>query len=156
MRVGEFAAQAGLGAKTVRFYEQLGLIHPDGRTPAGYRIYLPDQVEPLRFIRAARMLGLSLREVAEMLDVWDCGRRPCDDVMRHIARKIQEVDRQIEGLHQLKRQLQELYTATQALSPNASATSDRQARCICAVVADMASTAATVQATGKATGGGTA
>lgn len=155
MRVGEFAAQAGLGAKTVRFYEQLGLIHPDGRTPAGYRIYLPDQVERLRFIRAARMLGLSLREVAEMLDVWDRGRRPCGDVMRHIARKIQEVDRQIESLHRLKRQLQELYATAQAFPPSAQQASDRQARCICGVMADMASTPEAAHAAGRAAGGGT-
>ena len=139
VRVSEFAASAGVSPKTVRFYEERGLLRPDGRTPSGYRVYSPQQVERLRFIRAARMLGFSLRDISEMLAVWDRGRRPCDDVVRHVARKIREIDGQIQNLYHLKRQLEALHDAAQALSADEGNSTNTQERCICPLVASLAS-----------------
>lgn len=138
MRVGEFAAAAGVSAKTVRFYEEMGLLRPKGRTPSGYRVYLPEQVERLRFIRAARSLGFSLQEIREILAVWDRGRPPCESVLEGIATRIQCIDQQIDNLRALKRQLEGLYAAARSMSaPDPESPQARQA-CICEVIADMA------------------
>ncbi|MEW6048022.1 MAG: MerR family transcriptional regulator [Bacillota bacterium] len=138
MRIGELATRAGVGAKTLQFYEHLGLIRPEGRTPAGYRIYSSEQLKRLRFIRASRMPGFSLRDMAQILEVWDRGCRPCDDVVRHMGRKIRDIDRQIEALCQLKRQLEALYATGQAYSPDAGETPARPGRCICDEAAALA------------------
>ena len=156
VRVSEFAASVGVSAKTVRFYEEVGLLRPDGRTPSGYRIYSPQQVERLRFIRAARMLGFPLRDISEMLALWDRGSRPCEDVVQHLARKIREIDGQIESLCQLKRQLEALYATARALPPSDGNRADTQERCICTLVAGLASTPESEPVTGQGLGGGVA
>lgn len=146
VRVGELAAAAGVSARTVRFYEQVGLIRPKGRTPSGYRVYLPEHVERLRFIRAARSLGFSLQEIGEILSVWDHGRPPCESVLEGIAARIQSIDRQVESLRELKRHLEALYAAGRSMyaagrpMPAASRepAGSRQT-CICDVIAGLAS-----------------
>ena len=137
VRVGEFAARAGVDAKTVRFYEAAGLLRPDGRTAAGYRVYSPRQLERLRFIRAARMLGFSLRDIGQMLGVWDGGRPPCDEVVRRLAAKVREVDEQIEHLRRLKRQLERLLEASQHPAASRQDAAGPVSGCVCHRVADL-------------------
>mgnify|MGYP005842035891 CR=1 FL=1 len=138
VRVGEFAAAAGVRAKTVRFYEEMGLLRPKGRTPSGYRVYLPEQVERLRFIRAARSLGFSLQEIREVLAIWDRGRPPCESVLQGIATRIQSIDQQIDNLRALKRQLEDLYAAARSIPAQGPESSQTRQACICEVIADMA------------------
>lgn len=72
MRISQLAERSGVPATTLRFYEGAGLL-PAGRTPAGYRVYGEDAVERLRFIGAAKHLGLPLEEIAELLAVRERG-----------------------------------------------------------------------------------
>ncbi|RKN45008.1 MerR family transcriptional regulator [Streptomyces hoynatensis] len=72
MRISRLSARTGVPATTLRFYETAGLL-PAGRTASGYRIYGEDAVERLAFIGAAKHLGLTLEEIAELLDVWESG-----------------------------------------------------------------------------------
>ena len=69
MRIGQLAAQTGYSVRTIRFYEQSGLLPAPSRTPAGYRSYDQDAVTRLRFVRSAQALGLSLAEIAEVLRI---------------------------------------------------------------------------------------
>lgn len=72
MRISQLAERSGIPATTLRFYESAGLL-PAGRTAAGYRVYGPEAAERLAFIGAAKQLGLSLEEIAELLGVWQEG-----------------------------------------------------------------------------------
>lgn len=72
MRISQLAERTGVPASTLRFYEAAGLL-PAGRTDAGYRIYGSDAVQRLAFIHGAKLLGLPLEEIAELLAVWESG-----------------------------------------------------------------------------------
>ncbi len=69
MTIGKLAKQASVGIDTVRFYEREGLLPQAQRTDSGYRLYSPDDVDRLRFIRRAKHLGFSLDEIAELLEL---------------------------------------------------------------------------------------
>ncbi len=69
MTIGKLAKQASVGIDTVRFYEREGLLPEAQRTDSGYRLYSPDDVDRLRFIRRAKNLGFSLDEITELLEL---------------------------------------------------------------------------------------
>jgi MerR family transcriptional regulator, copper efflux regulator len=72
MRISQLAERSGVPATTLRFYESAGLLAAP-RTPSGYRAYGEDAVRRLAFIGAAKRLGLSLEDIAELLTVWQAG-----------------------------------------------------------------------------------
>jgi len=74
LTIGKLAKQAGVGIETVRFYERQGLLAPPPRSPSGYRQYPDTTVQHLRFIRRAKVLGFSLREMAYARTLTDSGR----------------------------------------------------------------------------------
>ena len=69
MRIGELAAQAGVPAATVRYYERRGLIGRPGRSPSGYREYTEAEVDRIRFIKRAQDLGFALEEIQDLLEL---------------------------------------------------------------------------------------
>jgi MerR family copper efflux transcriptional regulator len=75
--IGRAAAAAGVSPKAVRLYEARGLLAAPARSAAGYRLYSDAEIARLRFIAAARQLGLHVDQVAEVLDAAHDGRRPC-------------------------------------------------------------------------------
>ncbi|MGA9276289.1 MerR family transcriptional regulator [Ilumatobacter sp.] len=83
MRIGEVAARSGMTVRTLRYYEEIGLVAPTGRTDAGYRLYGPDQIERLYRISVLRSLGLSLDAVRSGLDDDASGLR--DLMQDHVA-----------------------------------------------------------------------
>lgn len=103
--IGQLAEQSGVTAKTVRFYEQAGLIPPAERAANGYRSYSQADVERLRFIRAARALGFSLRDLREVIALRDRGERPCQQVMQLLQARLSDIDAQIEQLRALRGEL---------------------------------------------------
>ncbi len=105
MRIGELAATTGVSAKTIRYYEAIGLLPPPARTPAGYRTYGPADRERLRFIRTARDLGLTLAEIRAVLDLRDGGQPPCTHVRELLNRKIAAIDAQLRALTAWRREL---------------------------------------------------
>ena len=90
MRIGEAAKRSGMAAKTIRFYEEAGLIEPAPRRESGYREFGDDDVRRLRFIHRARGLGFSVVEVGRLLSLWSDRERASADVKRlaleHVAR----------------------------------------------------------------------
>src|ERR671921_1003704 len=105
VRIGQLAAQTGYSVRTIRFYEQSGLLPTPPRTPAGYRSYDQDAVTRLRFVRSAQALGLSLAEIAEVLRVRDHHGPPCSYVAELIETHIRALDARIEELAALRDEL---------------------------------------------------
>jgi MerR family copper efflux transcriptional regulator len=116
LTIGKAAAQAGISIDTVRFYERAGLLKKTMRTAAGYRLYQPDDVDRLRFIRRAKALGFSLEEIAELLALNDgVGER---SAVRAIAeRRLAELEQKIAELDRVRRTLAELVHACDGAGP---------------------------------------
>ena len=105
MTVGAAAEAAEVSAKAVRLWESKGLLPPTQRTEAGYRLFSDDDVAVLRFIRAAKALGLTLAEIKDVLDLQRCGATPCGRVTQLLDAHIAEIDRTLADLRQLRRAL---------------------------------------------------
>ena len=105
MRIGEAAGEAGVPAKTIRFWEEQHMLPPPARTPAGYRDYNPAIVERLTFIRQAQAAGLTLEHIRQVLDIRDGGDPPCSHVAGLIARRLAEVDARLAELTRTRDQL---------------------------------------------------
>jgi MerR family transcriptional regulator, copper efflux regulator len=98
VRIGQLATRAGIPARTIRFYEQSGLLPAPARTPAGYRDYDASAVSRLRFIRAAQSLDLSLAEIAEHLASGTTVLRPVGYVTDLRTGHLERVERRIAEL----------------------------------------------------------
>ncbi len=108
LRIGQLAERVGVNPKTVRYYEQIGLLPAPARTDSGYRAYDEGAVDRLSFIRAAQGFGLSLDEVREVLAFRDRGERPCDYVLDAVRRQADELDRRITELLTLRQEMRNL------------------------------------------------
>ncbi|MFP3941483.1 MAG: heavy metal-responsive transcriptional regulator [Thermoanaerobaculia bacterium] len=102
LKIGELARQAAVGVETVRFYEREGLLEEPPRRESGYRAYPQEALQRLLFVRGAKRLGFSLREIRDLLDLWDAGEEPCEAVRRRIEDKLAEVRRKILALRELE------------------------------------------------------
>jgi len=102
MVIGDAARAAGLPTKTVRYYAEIGLVAPAGRTAAGYRDYGAGEVKKLAFIRRARSFGFSVEECRDLLALYeDCGRSSAD-VKRIAGERLAEIEtkqRELQALH---------------------------------------------------------
>jgi DNA-binding transcriptional MerR regulator len=102
VRIGELAAKAGMTTKTLRFYEEKGLLPPPERAANGYRDYCPTVLSRLDFVRRGRAAGLSLAQIREVMDVRDEGNAPCGHVHRLLTERVADVDRYIADLQLLR------------------------------------------------------
>ena len=85
--VGSIAKKAGVGVQTLHYYERIGLLPKPTRSEANYRLYSPDALRRVRFIKKAQALGFTLAEIKQILDLKSHGRAPC--------RKVTELDENI-------------------------------------------------------------
>lgn len=108
MLIHELAKQTGVPAKTIRYYESIGLLPRPKRTANNYREYAPAETERLLFIASARSLGFSLDDVAEILAARDDGIAPCQRVLDAIDRRLATIDRRIADLLALRDSLRQL------------------------------------------------
>lgn len=107
-QIGLVAKESGVPIKTIRYYEELGLLKASSRTEGGFRLFDPDVFARLNFIKRAQSLGLSLLEIKEFLNVHDQGELPCDHIELKLKDKIVAISRQIEQLQILKLELEGL------------------------------------------------
>ncbi|KAA0692535.1 Cu(I)-responsive transcriptional regulator [Neorhizobium sp. P12A] len=110
MNIGEASDRSGLPAKTIRYYEDIGLIHPD-RADNGYRDYGSDDVHKLRFLHRSRGLGFSVEECRQLLALYEDKSRASADVREIASSKLTEIDRKIRELTELRRTLEHLVHA---------------------------------------------
>ncbi len=110
MLIHELAEQTGVSAKTIRYYESIGLLRPAQRAANNYRQYMPAEVERLRFIASARSLDLPLADIGEILAARDSGIAPCQRVLHAIGERLNDVDRSIAGLLTRRETLKQLQT----------------------------------------------
>jgi DNA-binding transcriptional MerR regulator len=105
LRIGQLAGTLGLNPKTIRYYEEIGLLPQPRRTPSGYRAYDAADLERLRFIAKAKAIGLTLDEIGEILALRREGERPCQHVLELVDRKLEGVEQQIRALEDFRQEL---------------------------------------------------
>lgn len=116
MQIGELGRRAGVSAKTIRYYEQIGIVPEPERTPSGYRDYDGSALERLEFIKAAQAVSLSLGEIREILAFRDRDQTPCGHVTELMQEKVRSLSEHIRGLEQMKAELQSLLDRAPTLS----------------------------------------
>ncbi|MTH99997.1 Cu(I)-responsive transcriptional regulator [Roseibium sp. RKSG952] len=107
MNIGTASQESGLPAKTIRYYEEIGLVRPN-RAKNGYRDYSESDVHHLRFIQRARGLGFSIEECRLLVSLYDDNNRASADVKALALAKLAEVDRKIAELQVLRKTLSSL------------------------------------------------
>lgn len=117
MFIGKLARRAGIPTKTLRYYEEIGILPKVSRTPSGYRDYDEDALDRLEFIKKAKDLGLTLADIREIFDVRDHGASPCPYVVHLLDRKIEDLTRRISGMQSLRDELMKVRRRASALSP---------------------------------------
>lgn len=108
VKIGQLGKRLELNPRTIRFYEEAGILPAPARTRGGFRLYSPSDEERLRFVKAAQRLGLTLGEIKEVLAFRDRGQRPCGYVGALIEQHLAEIDDRMRELRALKRELGEL------------------------------------------------
>jgi len=108
MQIGELAKLSNTSTKTIRFYEDSGLLPPPARSASGYRDYGPETVDRLRFIHRGQAAGLTLQKVRQILAIHDRGEAPCGHVRQLLNTRLDQVRAQIAELVALEVHLQGL------------------------------------------------
>lgn len=117
MTIGNVAKRAGVGVETLRFYEREGLIDEPPRRASGYRQYPTDTVDRVRFIRHAKDLGFSLKEIKELMALRIAPGATCAQVKERAEVKLEDIEKKIRSLQRMKRVLQQLMSACGAKGP---------------------------------------
>jgi MerR family transcriptional regulator, copper efflux regulator len=118
LKIGEVAETSGLPVKTIRYYEEIGLLTPTvERSEARYRLFHSQVLNRLAFIKRSQSLGLNLKEIHQILAVHDHGELPCGEVKQHLEAKVAEITRQIEALNTLRTELQGILSGWQEQPP---------------------------------------
>jgi MerR family copper efflux transcriptional regulator len=105
LKVGQVVAEVGVSVQTLHYYERLGLLPKPNRSAANYRLYAPEAVRRVRFIKKAQALGLTLEETKQILDLKDHGREPCRKVAELVQKHLQEIDARLTQLRAYRRAL---------------------------------------------------
>lgn len=109
LKIGEVARLVGMPAKTLRYYEDIGLVSPAGRTDSGYRIYGWRELERIGFVRRAKLMGLTLDQIRSLVKTAEDGIpngvfQRLDDLL---DRKLEETERKMEELRAFRESLLE-------------------------------------------------
>jgi MerR family transcriptional regulator, copper efflux regulator len=105
MQIGIVATKTGVSVDAIRFYERNGLLPRAPRTSGGFRQYDDRDVETLSFIRRFQSLGFNLREIRDFLDLRCKRSQPCAPVRRRLAEKVTDIERKMEELRGVEREL---------------------------------------------------
>jgi MerR family transcriptional regulator, copper efflux regulator len=108
VRIGQLADAASVPAKTIRYYEEIGLLPPPERLANGYREYDEGAGERLRFVKAAQAVGFTLAEIGEILALRDRGHEPCAHVLELVERRARQIAEQVAALERMQADLRRL------------------------------------------------
>ncbi len=117
MRIGEVAQATGTTTKTLRFYEEQGLLPAAERTPSGYRDYADDVLGRIDFVHRGRAAGLTLAQIRQILAIRDHGQAPCEHVRELLEQRLSDLDAQIAQLVGLRATIAELRSAAAEVAP---------------------------------------
>ena len=117
LTIGKVARLVGIGVETIRFYEREGLIEEPPRRESGYRQYPEETVHRLRFIRRAKELGFTLKEIKELLALRIEPETTCEDIRRRAEAKIGDIEEKICTLNKMKGALKKLTLACKGRGP---------------------------------------
>src|SRR6266700_6312605 len=112
--IGEVASRSGVSRKALRLYERSGILPPSRRTTAGYRVYGPETLSTLAFVAQARRLGFHLDEIKEVVQIRRSGRCPCPHVLDLVRKKVEELDRTLADLTEVRRGLRQLLRSSRS------------------------------------------
>lgn len=107
--IGEVSKRSGVPRKTIRYYEEIELLHPPARTDSDYRLYGPEIIEKLKFIKKAQGLGLTLSEIKGIIQCSRAGLEPCCKFVRQLfTNKIQALEVSIKEMQRMRKELKTL------------------------------------------------
>ena len=106
MKIGAAAAASGCHIETIRYYERIGLLPHPARSVSGYREYLPEEVDRLRFITRGRELGFSLEEIRSLLALSDDPTLSCRDVDQLARHHLADVRQRLRELRRIAQELE--------------------------------------------------
>lgn len=110
MNIGEVAKRSDVSSKMIRKYEELGIIPKAGRNDSGYRTYKEDDVSILRFVKRARTLGFSMKEIKALLNLWKNKNRSSAQVKKLTSLHIQELEKKKLEIDSMLKTLKDLST----------------------------------------------
>jgi MerR family copper efflux transcriptional regulator len=115
VRIGELSSRSGVPVKTIRYYDDIGVLPAAARTSSGYRGYEQDAIDRLGFIRAAQAVGLTLGEIRQVVALRERGEKPCTHVVGLLQRRTAEIEQRIAELEELKGELRRLTERAEGL-----------------------------------------
>lgn len=108
MNIGDVAKATGISAKMIRYYENTGLIRAALRTYSGYRVYTENDIQTLRFVRCARDLGFTVKQVDDLLTLWRDRDRASADVKQIAIGHVAELEKKMKELKEMTETLRHL------------------------------------------------
>lgn len=117
VRIGELASRSGVPVKTIRYYEDIGVLAAPERTSSGYRDYDDPAIDRLAFVRAAQAVGLTLGEIRQVVALRERGETPCTHVVELLERRAEQIEQRITELQRLQGDMRRLATRAQGLDP---------------------------------------
>ncbi len=118
LKIGEIAEQSQVNLQTIRYYEREGLLPKPPRLASGYRVFSPDAVRRVRFIKKAQELGFSLKEIKELLAIRFDPEGDCSMVRKLARAKLADIDEKMRSLEAIKKVLGKLATACPGRGPS--------------------------------------
>jgi DNA-binding transcriptional MerR regulator len=117
MRIGELAQHTGVSTKTIRYYEDIGVLPQPERSANDYRDYSPNAIDRLRFVRDAQATGLTLTEIASILELRSHSQSTCDHVTELLEHHLRDLDEHLDRLQRTRQTLSELTERARRLDP---------------------------------------
>jgi MerR family transcriptional regulator, copper efflux regulator len=117
LKIGELAEQGQVNLQTIRYYEREGLLPKPPRLASGYRVFSPDAVRRVRFIKRAQELGFSLKEIKELLLIRIDPEQDCSGVRKLARAKVADIEQKIRTLQSMRKVLGKLATACPGRGP---------------------------------------
>ncbi|PSO70539.1 MAG: heavy metal-responsive transcriptional regulator [Cyanobacteria bacterium SW_10_48_33] len=132
--IGELSRRVNLPTQTIRYYERLGLITPPERTASQYRLYSEEAIERLQFIQKAKIFGLSLDEIKQLIEVRTEGIPPCTSLQKMVKQHIHDLDQHIQEMLTFRQELARRYEQIDASLSDSKPTEESCNGKICGLI----------------------